>query len=392
MRHPRLDILIYAHDGRGLGHVSRSAAIGMALRRLYPALRVCLMTGCRQTQELIGPAPLDWLKLPAYETEVVGGVSRGINGPSNYTDRELAAIRQDQILHVFSLYRPRLFLTDHTPQGKHKELVPALASLTTEAPTVCVLGMRGVVGAVPQTSLPLVQDLFRNHFSKLLWYGDDAVLGHEHRDLLSKYFSTRAIGCGYVSRMAELNRLYPDLSTAERQIACTISIPWLGEDSEGFVENLADALQRLGPDFGMFQLYIGSGASAALINRLNHLDGCTVKPFGSSYAQSLCQSKSAIIFGGYNSVVDVIAVRVPALVVLRDMRDQEQQKHLEALTRSGGTGLTVVDEKRCTSELIYLNLLALLAADRCTASSHGINLDGAAQAAHVLAASLGDVS
>ncbi len=392
MRHPRLDVLLYAHDGRGLGHVSRSVAIGMALRRLYPDLRVCLMTGCRQTQELIGPAPLDWLKLPAYETTVVDGVSRGIDGPSNYTDRELASIRQNQIHQVFSLYRPRLFLADHTPQGKHQELVPALASLSVEAQTVCVLGIRGVVGTVPQTRRPLVHDLFRSYFSKLLWYGDSAVLGHVQRDTLSKRFSTAVISCGYVSRMAELGRLIPDLLKEEQRIACTISIPWLGERSERFVTNLADAVQRVGGGFGMFRFYIGCGASDILINRLTRLQGCTVEPFGYSYAQSLCLSKSAIIFGGYNSLVDVLAVRIPALVVLRDMRDQEQQKHLEALSKVEGTGLSVIDEKRCTSEMIYRNLLALLAVDRSTVLSHRINLDGAIEAAHVLAAALKDVS
>lgn len=388
MRHPRLDILLYAHDGRGLGHVSRSVAIGMALRRLYPDLRVCLMTGCRQTQELIGPAPLDWLKLPAYETEVVDGVSRGIKGLSNYTDRELAAIRQEQIHQVFSLYRPRLFLADHTPQGKHRELVAALDSLSANARTVCVLGIRGVVGAVPQARLPLVQDLFRSCFAKLLWYGDSAVLGPAHRDMLSKRFSTAVITCGYVSRMAELGRLIPDLKTGEQPIACTISIPWLGECSERFVTNLADAVQRIGPGFGTLRFYIGTGASDILINRLNHLPGCTVEPFGSSYAQSLCRSRSAIIFGGYNSLVDILAVRIPALVVLRNMRDQEQQKHLEALGKVEGTGLSVIDEKRCTSAMMYQNIKALLAVDRSTVFSHKINLDGASEAAHVLAAAL----
>jgi len=49
MDNQRLDILLYGHDGRGLGHVSRSVAIGLALRRLYPHLKICVITGCRQT-------------------------------------------------------------------------------------------------------------------------------------------------------------------------------------------------------------------------------------------------------------------------------------------------------------------------------------------------------
>ena len=68
---PRLDLLIYAHDGRGLGHASRGVAVGAAVRRLFPELKVLLLSGCRQTGALIGPIPLDWIKLPAYEKVIV---------------------------------------------------------------------------------------------------------------------------------------------------------------------------------------------------------------------------------------------------------------------------------------------------------------------------------
>ena len=81
-RSPPLDLLLYAHDGRGLGHVSRSVAVGLAVRRLHPGLRTLLVSGARGCAELIGPAPLDWVKLPAYATQVVDGRSRGIDGPS----------------------------------------------------------------------------------------------------------------------------------------------------------------------------------------------------------------------------------------------------------------------------------------------------------------------
>lgn len=385
---PRLDILLYAHDGRGLGHVSRSVAIGMALRRLYPELRVCLLTGCRQTQELISTAPLDWLKLPSYETEVQGGVSRGIDGLSNYSDHELARIRQQQIQHIFSLYRPRLFLADHTPQGKHKELVPALDSLSSSTQTVCVLGVRGVVGSVGQTKLPLARDLFSRHFLKLLWYGDSTILGQEHRALLSQRFSTEPLECGYVSRLAELNRLHLPLPDSDRDLACTISIPWIGEHTEMFMAHLAEAMQRIGPGFGQFRIYLGDGASEGSINLLKRLQGCVVEPFGSSYAHSLSNSKSAMIFGGYNSLVDVLAVRIPALVVLRNMRDKEQQEHLASLTKAEGVRLLLLDEKHCSPDTIHQNLLNLMSNGLPEGLSGRLNLDGAANAAKALASLL----
>ena len=151
----RLDILIYAHDGRGLGHVSRSLGIGMALRRLYPELKILFISGSAFTGELLGKAPLDWLKLPSYKTEVIGGKSCGIRGDSMFSDTELGGLRGNVLAQTVSLYKPRLVLVDHTPQGKHRELLPTLES----APMDCrwVMGVRGIMGAVTQANDPLLQ-------------------------------------------------------------------------------------------------------------------------------------------------------------------------------------------------------------------------------------------
>ncbi len=72
----RLDLIIYAHDGRGQGHVSRSIAVASALRRLYPDLKIMMITGERGTEELIGAIDLEWIKLPSYVKKIVGGKTK----------------------------------------------------------------------------------------------------------------------------------------------------------------------------------------------------------------------------------------------------------------------------------------------------------------------------
>ncbi len=198
----RLDVLIYAHDGRGLGHASRSIGVGMALRRLYPDLKVLFVSGCSLSRELIGNAPLDWLKLPSYETKVVQGKSIGIIGKSMFTDQQLGQLRSKELAHLVSLYRPRLVLVDHTPQGKHKELVPAL-SAGEGGDTLWILGVRGVVGAVKQARSEFAGTLFKDHYHALLWYGDSSVLGQSHYEQLGQHYNTVPVECGYVLRLAE---------------------------------------------------------------------------------------------------------------------------------------------------------------------------------------------
>ena len=256
---PRLDILIYGHDGRGLGHVSRSVGIGMALRRLYPQMKVLLVSGSRFTGELTGEAPLDWLKLPSYETTVVAGKSKGITGKSMYSDGELGTLRAKELTHLVTLYRPRLVLVDHTPQGKHKELIPALFASGNN--TKWVLGVRGVIGSVAQARSDLARQIFADHYHALFWYGDSSVLGISHLQQLQAQYGREALECGYVVRLAELCSWNIGLLNSDEKLAGTISIPWLGEKSMVFLACLAKALKNIPLSLGRWHLFAGSGGS-----------------------------------------------------------------------------------------------------------------------------------
>ena len=381
MEHSRLDILLYGHDGRGLGHVSRSAAIGMALRRLYPHLKVCLLTGCPQTQELIGDLPLDWIKLPAYDTVVIDGRSTGIEGPGGFEDKELGHLRAEQIRQLVSLYRPRLILADHTPQGKHRELIPALEFESDDRP-LWVLGMRGVVGSVAQVGTELAVELYHRHFRALLWYGDSSVLGEDHLASLAQHFGTEPLECGYVSRLIELVSVaHPPI---EHRYGCTISIPWFGEHTDSFFDRLIEAIGLLGPDYGRFRIFVGGDDIASYRQRIEGLDFCSLERFGAHYVEALCSSRSAVVFGGYNSLVDVLSVGIPALAVMRNMQDQEQQYHIDTLIRSVGNRMTAILENECSVEQLYTLLVDRMKTE-IDPFALPVNLGGAERAARALA-------
>jgi predicted glycosyltransferase len=232
---PRLDILLYAHDGRGIGHVSRTIAIGIALRRLFPELRVLFLSGSRFSQELIGSAPLDWIKLPSYETVISNGKSTGTSGHSNFEDSELGRLRGEQIRQIVAIYRPRVVLADHSPQGKHRELIPALEARIQDGEAVrWVLGIRGVVGQVKQISSDLAASVFKKFYSSLLWYGDSKVLGKSHLKEIEAQFGCRPHECGYVSSLRE--RTVESNTFKKDPLLGTISIPWFGEKDRRFPE------------------------------------------------------------------------------------------------------------------------------------------------------------
>ncbi len=382
---PRLDILIYAHDGRGLGHVSRSIGVGMALRRLFPELKVLFVTGSRLAQELIGPAPLDWLKLPSYATRVEGGKSRGIPGPSRYSDAELGAIRAYELQHLVSLYRPRLVLVDHTPQGKHRELVSAI-SAGKALRTQWVLGVRGVVGEVPQARSDFAAELFAAHYRALIWYGDSRVLGPSHCRLLERHYGTQPVEVGYVVRLAELSCWQDRPAPPVESYAGTIAVPWLGEGSLSFLKALAAALQKIPKAHGDWRIFLDAGADPGVEQAISELfrglRNCRIELPGGSYATALSHSKTALVYGGYNSIMDMLHVRLPGLVVIREMADDEQRIHLERILEVTGDQLTAVSETRVTADELQRVMLSNLGKSR--AASYAIATDGAARAAEYL--------
>ena len=327
----RLDILIYAHDGRGLGHVSRSLGIGMALRRLYPELKILFISGSTFTLELLGRAPLDWVKLPSYKTEVVNGISRGISGNSMLQDQELGELRRQDLAHFVGLYRPRLVLVDHTPQGKHRELLQALETAGDDCQWV--LGVRGVVGTVKQATIEVTQGIFKKYYSDLLWYGDRAVLGDEHCQLLARQYCLEPYECGYVSRLKEY-REWSGGKSAKHKWAGVVSVPWHGQESLSFLRCLAAALAEIPGAYGSWCLFIDPemGEMKTTVEELFfELEHCQLETPGNRYGDALMNARSAVIYGGYNSLVDILFAGIPTLVLLREMQDKEQQIHVEHL-------------------------------------------------------------
>lgn len=378
---PRLDILLYAHDGRGLGHASRTIAIGIALRRLYPSLKILFVSGCKVSQQLIGPAPLDWLKLPSYETTVENGKSLGARGFSNFEDHELGRIRAREIKQIISAYRPRLVLADHSPQGKHKELVPSLDH-AEKTDTLFVLGMRGVIGHVGQLSSDLAASVFKQYYRGILWYGDSAILGSSQLEEISEQYESMPHECGYVSRLSEIanfcNYDRPDQTTVDG----TVSIPWIGEKTPLFIQTLHNVLKKR-PKRENWHLYLDESPriSSQLADCLEKLENCRIEEPSQKYIGSLLRSRCAVIYGGYNSLVDVLSLNLPTVVIERDMKDKEQQHHLNKLLESS-CRLQVLSED-CSGSGLEEKINLLLRPQK-EFSKPGICLKGAENAARKL--------
>ena len=93
------------------------------------------------------------------------------------------------------------------------------------------------------------------------------------------------------------------------------------------------------------------------------------------------QSKCAVIYGGYNSLMDVLSLSLPSLVILRDMQDDEQRQHLKKLVKSTDHLLTSLPE-HCSTENLAAALIRLLKLQNLHKKKIAVNLKGAELAAN----------
>ncbi len=105
-------------------------------------------------------------------------------------------------------------------------------------------------------------------------------------------------------------------------------------------------------------------------------------PAGEQYRQALLKAKTAVIYGGYNSLTDVFYANVPAVVLLRGMQDEEQQAHMTRLTLRNKDRLITYKANDVKGEDLAQALQQQLGASKLPKPE--INLDGAAIAAKYL--------
>jgi predicted glycosyltransferase len=349
-------------------------AIGAAVRRLFPDLKIMLLTGFKQTDALIGPITLDWIKLPSYEKIMVGGRTQSRVGYTNLKNSVLVQSRARLIQAITVEYRPRCVLVDHEARGKRDELLEAVKS---SAETIWVLGVRGIIGQVEDVWAPGTIQFFKKYYSALIWYGDDRVLGHKQLEKLQNRYGMQPRVAGYVSRLKEIEHWRGTSTSSVKEYAGTIAIPWDSNASVAIVHTIHEVLTAIGDQFGTWHLFLKSN-----LQMFDDLPFCIVQKPGPGYLETLLHSKIAIIYGGYNSITDVLVTNTPSIIFLRGFDDLEQQEHVAMLAADEGTSMIVFDENSVDAVALKDAMVRMLRVAR--PDSNRLELNGAEETARII--------
>jgi predicted glycosyltransferase len=200
--HCTMRLMVYSHDGFGLGNIRRMLSICTHLLNSISDLSILILSGSPMLHSFRLPKGLDYIKLPC--------LNRGTSGELSvkYLKTEIeetVALRSQLILSAIGSFKPDVFLVDKKPYGMRNELQTSLEYLQKELPeTQRILLLRDILDHPDVT----VQD-WQNHgyYDAIqMFYDRVMVVGSaDVFDVCQEYQFPAAVAekvqfCGYIRK------------------------------------------------------------------------------------------------------------------------------------------------------------------------------------------------
>ncbi len=368
-------ILFYSHDTFGLGHFRRSLTIASYFARHIDNLSTLMLTGLDLPGAFASPAGVDFVKLPSiWKT-----------GPDQYRSRHLRVsfsrvrrIRKNLIRAVVRAFDPSIVVVDNVPRGAEGELLPTLRYLRQHRPrTRIVLTLRDVLDApghiVPKWRSLGVYDVLTECYDEIWVAGCASVFDPVTLYQLPPAIVPRVKFCGYVVRSAAPG----DVELLRRQLRLgngPLVVVSCGGGGDGYalVDTYIAAVQPLLESNLQSAVFLGPDMPPeqrrALKQRLLALgDNVLAFDFHPDLVSFLHMASASVSMAGYNTICEIIASRVPAVVVPRTTPRVEQLLRAEAFAALGL--LRVIRPEELTAERLRACLRAILAAAPLTTVS-----------------------
>ena len=335
-------IALYSHDSYGLGHLRRSLRLAESILEAKIPAEMLLVSGSPRAHFYSVPEGLKVVSIPSVTKNSEGKyVSRQEGLSLNETVQRRKRMIRDAVLE----FEPDLFIVDHSPTGLRGELLPLLADLRHRGKTEIALGMRDVLDEPSHVVETWKRDgtyrLLDELYDHLWVYGCREVFPIDQLYRIPEKAAKKMTYLGYLNRFREdaapsgidLSLSFPDPSKAH--LVCLV-----GGGGDGyplartFLQTLA-----MRPDRWNGTLVTGPFLSREKRNRLasryGHLRNVQMIRF-TSHIEDLLRSASLLVtMGGYNSVMEAMAFRKPAVVVPRVFPRKEQWLRATSFERLG---------------------------------------------------------
>ncbi len=379
-RQPGPSIMMYSHDTIGLGHMRRNSAIASNITSSIQDASVLMLVGS-PTGVFFELAPgVDFVKLPSLSKV---GRDKWLPGSLRIAPAIARDIRANLIENTVRTYRPDVFLVDHEPAGVWDELVPLLQALRNlPSPPRIVLGLRDILDDPKKTRAAWrrrnITELIRDCYDDVLVYGNREFFASDALYGLSDLKPGRVHYCGLVSAMERSS------SSAETARSGIVVAGGGGRDAAPMFKAVLDGLAVIQPcERPLVTLIAGPLMDRDVQLELSETAaelGATLLPSVNDMARRLQSAALFVSMGGYNSLTEALATRVPTLVIPRTGPSSEQRIRAERMATTGLMRTLSLSQARPDA-------LAQIFQDpqSCKGpSEHRLSLDGATNAAEFI--------
>ena len=372
--------LIHVQHLLGTGHIVRAAAIGRALAA--EGVAVVLATGNRPPPTLdttgLTVAALPFARAQDSLFKVI------LDAAGNPIDAAWKTARTRATQELYADVRPDILLTETWPFGRRAfafEMLPLLelARGQTRPPLIAASIRDILVQKADPAKERAMAEIAATSFDRVLVHADPALIRLEESFRFADRIADRIRYTGFVH---DPSRLEPPGEDGRDEVIVSAGGGAVGAHLIA-VAGQARALSRRAGDTP-WRLLVGHGHAAAALAGLQAQAGAgvIVERARPDFPGLVARARLSISQAGYNTVLDVLAAGVPAVLVPFAEGDETEQTQRAALLAARGLAVTV-DEAGLTPARLAEAVDQALSAPPARLK---VRIDGAAEAARILIA------
>jgi predicted glycosyltransferase len=391
-----LRIAIYSQDGFGLGHMRRTSSIAWEIYRIRSEVSILTFSDSQLGQFFPISPNHDYIKLPSIAKV----------GPGNWQAThlrmsfpEILKLRQQIIASALINYAPDIFLVDHMPHGAMGELLPALEAIQYYGlHTRVVLGLRDILDA-PEVTINRWQiegayDAIDHYYNRILVYGMQEVYDVAEKYQFPERTTKKVFYCGYVTNLGDEchSVIIRAGYLAGKSVGTRLIVVMAGGGADAYpmVSTLLEALPKV-LEHQPCTLAVITGPFmppeliADLNRRVDHLPIEIMESVDDSLSY-ICAADLVIAMAGYNTSVEIMRMKTPAILIPRPGPSAEQRTRARLFSQRNWVDM--IDPDELTPDNLAESIVSHLNHTNDNHQSDLPNLQGAVVAANLTLAVL----
>jgi predicted glycosyltransferase len=327
-------VLLFVHDGSGLGHLRRMARIAAGIQGPCAAL---VVTGMREAAWMVAP-DCEVLCLPSWDG-VRPSRARALGRRLwlDVTHDEAGRIRRELLHAAFRVFAPDAVFVDYLPFGHFEELRWVLAESSARKFFV----LRGIVDTSDHWFLQGdAARILGSTFHRILVAADARIVDVVAECELDQATAAKVLYVGYVAP-GQVDRV-----AVRRNRGVADDKPWVvisaggGRRAEEFLRYCIDVAASMRN--AEFDVIFGPRGNATLIGRVSSSQNCRISKERKDLAELHAAADVVVTSGGYNSLLE--AATGGARIIVRPSRSgDDDEQYVNASRLAHYYPITVLD-------------------------------------------------